>query len=602
MSTCRAQSAPQTTEPHRDRVVGRLNNTRGRQAEWLNLFAVLVLTLAVAVWLADYVQRNATYSFDSDEGVHAFNALRVSAYLRDGDLAGALNDTLRQSFYPPVHPWLLGMVLLLVNATHANARLVSLALYALDVLLLYALGRWLARHTRFPWLAGLMASLLALTSPPLWVLGSLVYLETAGVMFVLVTFWGYWQGVAWRKWGWLVAGLAIMIATLTKYPYGLFLIPPLAVAMVVQALPTLRRHRLASQDSGTLIVRLTLLALPSVVMMLVWIVLPVTRNGLANYIAATEDLAQTAQPSFFAHMAFYLKSVWLQFSPSPLIAVGLAAAFLVSLVRWRNSELWPLALFFAWHLVGISVHGGLAQRFLITAMPALWLMGGVWAARVADAWPRWTAQRQSGKRVARIAMWTAIIALALTSGLGLAWRVTLYPMLYRLSLETDTRAEELYRWTAEQISSGGVRIGLVNDWDQMSGPALGWELTTRRAPNAVPRRADLVTVWEMHRLPEPTPDNVAALRDQMNAHGLNTIVAYTAPGVGIKRLQGTLTILGDKTRLLGQRDFPLRWYWPDRLDDRLYEGESLDQEQLQAAIDQLGTDRSLTVQVYAYEP
>jgi hypothetical protein len=138
----------------------------------------------------------------------------------------------------------------------------------------------------------------------------------------------------------------------------------------------------------------------------------------------------------------------------------------------------------------------------------------------------------------------------------------------------------------------------------MSGPALEWELTARRAreANSAPRRADLVTVWEMHRLPEPTSESVAALRAQMNARGVNTLVAYTAPGVGIKRLQGTITILGDKTRLLGERDFPLRWYWPDKIDDRLYDGESLDEEQLQAAIDQLGTDRSLTVQVYAYTP
>jgi hypothetical protein len=184
----------------------------------------------------------------------------------------------------------------------------------------------------------------------------------------------------------------------------------------------------------------------------------------------------------------------------------------------------------------------------------------------------------------------------------LAWRVTLYPTLYMLSLETDTHADELYRWTAEQIPSGPVSIGLVNDWDQMSGPALGWELTTRRAPNGAPRRADLVTVWEMHRLPDPTSENVATLRDQMNAHGLNTIVAYTAPGVGIKRLQSTMTILGAEVRLLGERDFPLRWYWPDKIDDRLYDGESLDEEQLQAAIDQLGTERSLTAHVYAYTP
>jgi hypothetical protein len=72
--------------------------------------------------------------------------------------------------------------------------------------------------------------------------------------------------------------------------------------------------------------------------------------------------------------------------------------------------------------------------------------------------------------------------------------------------------------------------------------------------------------------------------------------------VGIKRLQGTLAILGDQVRALGERDFPLRWYWPDKIDHRLYDGERLDEEQLRQAVEQLGTERSLTIHVYAYQP
>jgi hypothetical protein len=322
-----------------------------------------------------------------------------------------------------------------------------------------------------------------------------------------------------------------------------------------------------------------------------------------DYITTTQDLAQRAQPSFLAHLVFYLTSAWRQFSPSPLVAVGLAVTFLFSLVRWRDSVLWFLAIFFAWHVVGISTHGGLAPRFLITAMPALWLMGGAWTARLAGAWPQWIMRLGPRLRwAAQMAMGATFVVLAVTSIMELAWRVTLYPTLYMLSLETDPRAEALYRWTAEQLPAGPSRIGLINDWDQMSGSALGWELTTRRVPNGTPRRADLVSVWEMHRLPEPTTENIDALREQMNARGLNTIVAYTAPGVGIKRLQGMVALLGQNIRLMNERDFPLRWYWPDKIDQRLYMGESLDKEQLQAAIDQIGSDRSLTVHVYSYTP
>jgi hypothetical protein len=95
---------------------------------------------------------------------------------------------------------------------------------------------------------------------------------------------------------------------------------------------------------------------------------------------------------------------------------------------------------------------------------------------------------------------------------------------------------------------------------------------------------------------------VAILRDQMSQQGINYLVAYTAPGVGIKRLQGTLDSLGAQAQPWGEREFPLRWYWPDKIDHRLYDGERLGKEELQQAVEQLGTERSLTVGVYANRP
>lgn len=139
------------------------------------------------------------------------------------------------------------------------------------------------------------------------------------------------------------------------------------------------------------------------------------------------------------------------------------------LLHWRDNRLWLLAIFFVWHLVNISLHGGMRPRFLVTAIPALWLMGGVWAARAAEAWPGWMARlRTSATRwVARLAMLAAIAALVVTTVQGLARRMTLYPMLYMAELETDPRAEELYEWIAARIPAG-ANVGLAYEWDQMS--------------------------------------------------------------------------------------------------------------------------------------
>jgi len=567
-------------------------SSRRGLAEWTSLATVVVLTLTLAAWLAGFIRQNAAYSFDSDEGIHAYDALRVSAYLRDGDIAGAMTSSTTNWFYPPVHPWLLGAALTLFAASHVSVRLFSLAFYMLDVLLMYTLGRWLAGDTRWPWLAGLTAALPMLAAPPMWIMGSLVYLEMVGVLFILLTFWGYWQGVMGRKWGWLAAGLGMVATGLTKQPYWLFILVPLPLALVIHS----------GTDRRTLLKRLILMVLPSVMAVLILLAWPMTRSGLTERFAQTRQVVEYAWPLLFAHLAFYVNSILIHFSPSPLIAVGLALAFVASLVCWRDDRLRPLAIFFVWHLLGISTHGGLAPRFLATAIPALWLMGGVWTARAAEAWPRWIAWLRTGNMrwAARLAMLAVIAVLMVTTALGLAQRTAIYPTLYMLSLETDPRAEDLYQWAATQIRPGAIHVGLVNDWDQMSGFALGWELTTRRT--TTPRPADLVTVWEMHQLPEPTVENVAAVRDQMNVRGLNYLIAYTAPGVGVKRLQDTITVLGDKVRLLGVRDLPLRWYWPEKLEDRLYAGEFLYDEQLRQALEQGGTDRSQTVHVYAYTP
>jgi len=122
--------------------------------EWLSQLTVIALALITIGWLAGLVQQHSAYPFDSDEGVHAYEALRVSAHLRDGDVAGAVGDYLAPILLPAGSPLAARYGVITRERDAYHARLFSLVLYTLDVLLLYALGAGWHAVRAFPWLAG----------------------------------------------------------------------------------------------------------------------------------------------------------------------------------------------------------------------------------------------------------------------------------------------------------------------------------------------------------------------------------------------------------------------------------------------------------------
>jgi len=61
--------------------------------------------------------------------------------------------------------------------------------------------------------------------------------------------------------------------------------------------------------------------------------LAVTRSGLAWYIVATQEVAESVPLSPIDHFIFYLRA-WCFILALPLMAAGLAAAFMISALCW----------------------------------------------------------------------------------------------------------------------------------------------------------------------------------------------------------------------------------------------------------------------------
>jgi hypothetical protein len=75
----------------------KIHLNKRKLAEWSSFVIVVVLTLVTVNWLADSLQLNEDYFFDDDEAFRAYEALRVSVFLRDGDLAGASTASVLES-------------------------------------------------------------------------------------------------------------------------------------------------------------------------------------------------------------------------------------------------------------------------------------------------------------------------------------------------------------------------------------------------------------------------------------------------------------------------------------------------------------------------
>jgi len=121
------------------------------------------------------------------------------------------------------------------------------------------------------------------------------------------------------------------------------------------------------------------------------------------------------------------------------------------------------------------------------------------------------------------------IGLAVLTVIGLVTAVPLlcqrfgaYASVMQVAYETDPALNELSAWIRAQIPPD-ERFYLVNFWDQFSPQAMAWYLGTHDPPPGA--RFDDVSMPSA-LLQEATPDNIAALRQEILSSGARYVVAF----------------------------------------------------------------------------
>lgn len=381
---------------------------RGRLLRATTLAALLAGLVALLLG----IRHSGTPGWDATG--HAFAALRMAQSLRDFDLGRFFEQFHRSDFYPPVGR--LGYVLAFL--LDGNGFFAPRAINAVAWIASIGLATRIARHLVPREAADTAAFFTAILGLTAWV----------GIVYARCTYTEPWSALAncatillylrarrsGRRRDAALVGLALGLALLVKYTYGLQLAAAVGAAGLVELL---RRENRARTLRGAAALALGVLAV-----LLWWFVVPLPYGfptGTAHRVAFQLYLTKAADLS--THGPRYVLVAWPVMSFLSLAACALQlGAFVWGALRWR-SEAHRLCLFLG--LIGpiaFVAYPFRIDRFLVPALPAGWaLAGGLAALAIARCAPR-----------ARLAVGIALLALLLgTAGMGAE-------SLYRLAFPT----------------------------------------------------------------------------------------------------------------------------------------------------------------------
>lgn len=521
-----------------------------RRTDGILLVIVLAIGLALALFLTHAVMAHAEYPFDTDEAAHALPAVLMAQELREFDIAGFVREVYGQDFYPPGTAIFLIPAYLIAGPSQTVARLVSVVTMILSLLVMFALAR--AIDPRRGAAAGLIAVLLTITAQPLLTYAGLSMLEAPGLLASLLLLWSYVRAAKKPAASRLVlSGLLLAAVFLIKYTYGLVALAAIGASELVEW--GLSRSRWDFPR------RWVWLFGPYLAIMALWFARP---GQLGTFFDYTRPLAEEQSWLSLNNLAYYPRSYAIHSAPSAWFALVNGAALLWAAVRWRDTGIRVLWLYFVIGMVAMMVINHPPNpRFIATFVPAAQLLTGL---LIIDLWPGrklingsqngWTESSQiqaRPRRFAKIAALTVISLLALISWPVVIARYTNYSSLLEARLETSPELAAMTDWVVETVPPGGG-VYMINPWDQFDRLQLEWQLATRLGtrPPAV----------ESQVLVPATPELVDDLAAEILGGEAAALVLVEGGPWGAPFWPDYSAGFGDQLREVDRRSFHLEFY------------------------------------------
>ncbi len=527
----------------------RLDQLKTLKPKRAAFLVILLFDIVVAAFIAQQIVTYRDYPFGSDEAAHANGGLELALDLRAGDIGAFLNHTYHQDFYPPAYSWLEAAAFLLFGASTVVARLCSLACLFLGVLVIYAIG--LELDDRLGWLIGSLAAVLTLTSEALMSISARTMLEAPGLLVSFGMLWAYLRVIKEpTKRRLIIASLLLVVTVLTKYPYGVVLVPTIVLAECITLAQQLRGVQFEVGKLKETVLRWTWLFGPFLVSMAVWFVGP---NKVANFINYAQ--AQPQQDIFWSvdHLIFYPRSIAFYYDPSPLFAALSLAGFVWAIQHVHRQDIRVLLGYLTMGMLIMTLKLQTNPRFIATVAPALHILTAAMLVQWVDQWRR----GREAARVTRILIAAVMVVCVVGSIPFLIDRFLGFPALVQIKYKTNPSANDLSAWIAAQ-TNGQANLLMINPWDEYGPAALTWYFATHNSTSNL-RLSDVsVPAW---LLSGAAGDNVDALHNYLQSGGVKFVVVLTGGPQGSKQAWADyLSSSGDNLAEISRKKFQIDWY------------------------------------------
>ena len=439
---------------------------RGR---WVAPAIVTVIaTLAIALGALIYARVISTRMPASwDEAAHSLFALTIATDLRKGDVLALAYDTYRQTYWPPVHSWVVGLAFLVFGVSLTVARVVSLVSYVLIPIALLLGARLMhARGDRAAgWIAAAVAGLVAIAMPALVPFASIAFIDLPALLGICLTlmaaFYAERKPEAPKRR--LLVGLGILICFLFKTNYGLLLMAAVGTDALIEARMSLRR---------LFAWRNLYVALPVLIGLVVWFAYPPkvteTINALVN--------VPTGEGRWTPRALLFYVSTLRTYAGSAVMLGVLLVAVVFGLRRWREPNVRILVLLGMIQFLLGELHHTKEDRHLLPVVPALVLLTAAGAARLLTRGRAAFPARLSYLPNALGAAFGALVAVQLSQIVVRPvplWRQELPPPLGPLQqvLVTATETAKLRDDRVLIVGARGLPVEI---------PAIDWDLAANR--------------------------------------------------------------------------------------------------------------------------